>query len=82
MKNLGRDAIDIVTGFKGVVTGKVQYLTGCAQYYISPPCGENGCYVSGEWLDETRLEFGDQKIDYPVRNVDSTVGAGAAAPRY
>ena len=53
---LGVEARDKVTGFKGIVTGKAEYLTGCTQYGIVPKTGKTGSMKSTEWFDENRLE--------------------------
>jgi hypothetical protein len=34
---LGRRGRDVITGFEGVITGHVAYLTGCNQYLLAPP---------------------------------------------
>ena len=52
--DLGVKAKDNVTGFSGIVTGRVEYLTGCRQYLITPKAGKdklNEAY----WFDEDRL---------------------------
>ena len=36
MIKLGQEAKDKVTGFKGILTARCQYITGCDQYQISP----------------------------------------------
>ena len=57
---LGQIARDKITGFKGVLTGHANYLTGCDQYLLSPKCKEDGSHIDGRWFDEGRLEvFGD-----------------------
>ena len=63
---LGCTAKDKITGFKGVVTGKASYLTGCNQYLITPKLEDkidgsmNQAYPTGTWIDEGRLEFVSQ----------------------
>lgn len=52
---LGKIAKDKITGFTGIVTGKAEYLTGCNQFLLMPPCAENGAFVEGQWFDEGRL---------------------------
>lgn len=52
---LGYTVIDQVTGFKGIVTGQVQYLTGCNQYLVVPRIDDKGAMRDGNWLDESRL---------------------------
>lgn len=53
---LGKTVKDKVTGFYGIVTGKAEYLTGCAQYLLAPKVAENGSFIDGQWFDEGRLE--------------------------
>ena len=48
---LGNQVKDIVTGFEGIATAKVEYLNGCIQYYVKPKIDEDGKYPSGQYLD-------------------------------
>lgn len=52
----GQEVADVISGFRGVVTGACQYMTGCNQYLIQPRCKEDGDYVNSKWFDEDRLE--------------------------
>jgi len=63
---LGVQVRDRITGFTGYTTGRVEYLTGCAQYTVQPPVKADGEFVEAHWFDEDRLEplQGDlKKID-------------------
>lgn len=63
---LGDQVRDKVTGFKGIVTGQAQYLTGCKQVMVTPRVGDDGKYVDACWLDVDRVEMigkGVVKID-------------------
>ena len=42
IKNLGRTATDKITGFSGIATGFVVYITGCNQYLINPKAKKGG----------------------------------------
>lgn len=77
---LGTKAKDKITGFQGVITGRVQYLTGCDQYLIQPECGSDGKYPDSYWIDENRIDL----VDATVMEIDtSTVnGPCGAAPKY
>lgn len=55
--DLGDQVRDKVTGFKGIVTGKAQYLTGCKQVLVTPKVGEDGKYLDACWLDVDRVEI-------------------------
>ncbi len=54
---LGSRVRDQITGFEGVVTGRVEYLTGCAQYLVQPAVKkDSGEWIDARWLDEDRLD--------------------------
>ena len=53
---LGDRVKDIVTGFTGVVMSRMEFLTGCSQYGISPTkLDKDGKRVDWEYFDENRL---------------------------
>lgn len=51
---------DVVTGFVGVVTGTVHYITGCNQCLVQPSATEDGKIPEGCWIDEQRLEVASE----------------------
>ena len=56
--HLGDRVRDKLTGFEGIATGMIQYLTGCDQILINP-CKvkkDDGKLFSSEWFDNTRVE--------------------------
>lgn len=47
---------DRLTGFSGIVTGRVEYLTGCRRYLVQAKMKKSGTSPpEPEWLDEDRL---------------------------
>ena len=56
MINLGKKAKDKVTGFEGIIIGKIHYLYGCDQYGLSPEAKE-GKINDTQWFDEKRIEI-------------------------
>ena len=53
--NLGDEVRDSLTGFKGIATGRADYLTGCVHIQIEASGTER---QPGEhWIDEQRLEI-------------------------
>jgi hypothetical protein len=56
MENLGKTARDKVTGLEGIITGRCEYLYGCAQYCILPQAKDNKA-PDGCWYDEGRVEI-------------------------
>ncbi len=51
---LGVRVQDKVTGFEGVVTGRVEYITGCNQLLVVPRVKSDGALVEAQWFDEQR----------------------------
>lgn len=59
MQNLGKKAKDKITGFEGIIIGKIIYLFGCHQYGIAPQGydKEKGTRFETQWFDEGRIEI-------------------------
>lgn len=53
--NLGDTVRCDVTGFEGIVTGRVRYLSKCVQVLVQPPLGPDGAYRDALWFDEPRV---------------------------
>lgn len=53
---LGKEVRDRVTGFTGIVTSKLEYLTGCIQYCVVPKVSADNKYPEGTYIDYQRLE--------------------------
>lgn len=61
--DLGIEAKDKVTGFKGIIVGRADYLTGCSQYALQPKI-EKDTWKENKWFDENRLDIvGKKKIN-------------------
>ena len=56
MDFLGRKVKDKITGFEGIVTDHVNYLSGCNQCLVAPRVGNDGCSKDAQWIDDQRLE--------------------------
>lgn len=77
---LGFSYVDRITGFTGVATGYVSYITGCNQVYLTPRIDADGKQRDGAWMDEQRLERAvSEQI---VLDNGTTPGFGPAAPAY
>jgi hypothetical protein len=79
MINLGDKVRDSLTGFTGIVIGRCEYLTGCNQLLVQPPCKESGDFVESRWLDLDRLMV-TETAGGAVVNVTAP-GRDKAAPR-
>ena len=60
MKNfkfeLGEKVKDQITGYSGIIIGRIEYITGCDQYLIvNQKVKSDGERKKGEWFDENRL---------------------------
>lgn len=76
---LGAKYTDRITGFVGVCTGYVTYLTGCNQALLVPPA-KDGALVDAQWFDEQRLDH-DATAETIVLNNGNTPGFDKAAPK-
>ena len=59
---LGKEAKDKVTGFKGIIIGKADYLYGCTQYALKPKVDKSGKPMDTEWFDDGRIEIIGQGV--------------------
>lgn len=76
---LGKHVTDLITGFKGVVVGHVEYLSGCNQCLVVPPVDKDGKLQEGQWFDDQRLKLSEGE-PISLANGD-TPGRDALPPR-
>lgn len=81
MEKLGKKATDKITGFKGVITGKCDYLYGCTQYGVTPPMNRDGEIGGTEWFDEGRIEVIEDAIKPATVRGRKPGGPNRDAPR-
>lgn len=63
---LGLEAEDIITGFKGFITYRVEYLTGCPQYGLQPKMKKGDKEVThAKQFDENSLRLTGKSISLP-----------------
>lgn len=54
---LGQKVKDIVTGFEGIATARVEYLNGCVQYCVKlQALSKDGAVQDGTYFDEGQLK--------------------------
>lgn len=76
--DLGITVKDKITGFEGVVTGFVKYISGCNQVLVVPKVDDKGASRDGAWFDVQRMErVGKDQI---ILDNGDTPGCDAAAP--
>lgn len=76
---LGSTYKDKITGFQGVATGFVQYISGCNQALIAPRVGPDGGGKDSQWFDQQRLELVD--VERVVLENGATPGHDKSAPK-
>jgi hypothetical protein len=69
-----------VTGYSGVVTGIVAYITGCNQCLVTPPIDKHGKPQDSHWIDVQRLDVNTKNKPIILENV-MTPGCGPEAPK-
>lgn len=77
---LGAKYTDRITGFTGICTGYVQYLTGCNQALLAPATKDDGSLPDSNWFDEQRLTLVENFTPIVLDN-GSNPGSDKAAPK-
>ncbi len=77
--NLGKHAVDGITGFEGTIIGYAQTPGQCDRYCIMPDCepDKTNKYPKGTWLDDNRIKINDKK---KKKKVDTKKTPGACCP--
>lgn len=70
---LGKTYSDRITGFAGVATAKIQYLTGCEQTGLQPRELRDGKPMETVWFDDQKLTATDE----PSVEIDEAEFTGA-----
>lgn len=79
-KLLGLTLRDKVTGFTGIATGHVTYITGCDQLLLVPPVDKDGKLQESQWFDTQRCEVLPQGNSVTIDNGEFN-GPDKAAPK-
>lgn len=61
MITLGQKVRDKITGFTGIATAHVKYLTGCDQIGVTPAVNSESKLPDGAYFDLSRLEVLEDK---------------------
>lgn len=60
---MGKKVKDVVTGFAGIITGRLESLYGCTQYVVTAKAGEDGKVKDNQVvIDEGRVKVVGQGI--------------------
>lgn len=57
MENLGKEATDKITGFKGIITGFAKYIHGNEQYEITARSWNPDKVGESQWFDTLRIKI-------------------------
>lgn len=52
---LGIQVKSLITGIKGTIIGRVQYITGCDQYCVQPKSKDGFSKPDNVWIDENAI---------------------------
>lgn len=81
LHQLGKEATDIVSGFKGIITGRAEYIAGCRQYVLTPKAKEDGTGSEGRWIDEERLKITGEGVSLTPTPTGGPAPGGAPSVR-
>ena len=54
--SMGDKVKDTITGFKGMIVARCQYINGCDQCLVKPGVDDDGKMLAGEWIDDQQLK--------------------------
>lgn len=78
---LGQQAQDLVTGFKGIIFSRSQYLTGCNRYGLQPTVGKDGKPAEALWFDENQIKIIGKGVVIPQTKLQRENGGPQMNPR-
>lgn len=61
MLSFGQEVRDVISGFKGIITGKCDYISGCEQYLVQPKGKTSDKKPESIWFDVDRLKLVSKK---------------------
>lgn len=76
--NLGDKVQDKVTGFKGIVTTRSEFINGCIRYGVQSQDLKEGKTIDPEWFDERQLELVKKEA---VKVENKRTGGPSPTPR-
>ena len=77
---MGVPAEDIITGFKGVIISRSQWLTGCNTYGLKPKIDKAGKVQDTQWFDENSIKVNSKKSVKIGSSVDGKTGGPQDTP--
>lgn len=75
-----RDEVeDTITGFKGTVIARSDWINGCTQFAVKPRVNKEGVELDAQWVDWQQLKV--TKAFKPKKPVRAVGGPMKDAPR-
>ena len=78
--NNGDKVRERVTGFTGIITGAVSYITGCNQHLVTAKAKDENSEAKAQWYDDGRLELVEANSINKVEVQGDKDGADISAP--
>jgi len=54
---LGSKVKDIISGYKGIIVARSEWVTGCKRYGVQAEACKDSKPIDEQWFDEVRLEL-------------------------
>jgi hypothetical protein len=79
---IGDRVMHRINGFRGIVTGRTEYINGCIQLLVSPEkLDKDGKIMEGQWIDEQNLLIvTEQFMEDPFRGKSKATAGGPEGP--
>ena len=77
---LGLTGVDMITGFRGVITAHVKYLTGCDQVGVTPKINDKGEIGDTRYFDVNRIKIDEDAGIIVINTTDERGGPNRDAP--
>lgn len=77
---LGKEAKDLVTGFKGIILCRMQWLTGCNRYGIQPKMGKDGKTEEIKYFDENQIAITGKGVELGLTQTQRGTGGPQPNP--
>lgn len=75
--HLGDVARDRISGFRGVVTARTEWLYGCIRVALAPTLlKESGELREAEWFDENQVDVVERSYERPREDQVPSAGTG------
>lgn len=68
---LGDEVECVITGFKGIATGVMQYINACGRILVQPKTGKDGKHPEGMWMDTLQLKVKKKSVFKRTQNGES-----------